>query len=131
MINDTLLDVLYYRSPVYGRRLISAVARLLNHKVLTLSHTHAHAHTHTHSLSLSLSLSFSLSLSLSTITTTIFLSADAASFRPWPVSSTTRSAVQHPLPGPPHGPGHSPTVGSWEEVVSCGRGTSVDRGHHI
>ena len=33
MINDTLLDVLYYRSPVYGRRLISAVARLLNHKV--------------------------------------------------------------------------------------------------
>jgi len=33
MINDTLLDVLYYRSPVYGRRLISAVARLLNAKV--------------------------------------------------------------------------------------------------
>jgi len=33
VINDTILDVLYYRSPHYGQRLINAVAHLLNQKV--------------------------------------------------------------------------------------------------
>jgi phospholipase DDHD1 len=33
VINETCLDVLYYRSPYYGQRLINAVAHLLNSKV--------------------------------------------------------------------------------------------------
>ena len=33
VINETCLDVLYYRSPHYGQRLINAVAHLLNNKV--------------------------------------------------------------------------------------------------
>ena len=33
IINDTMLDVLYYRSPVYGQKMITAVADLLNKKV--------------------------------------------------------------------------------------------------
>lgn len=33
VMNDTILDVLYYRSPHYGQRLINAVAHLLNSKV--------------------------------------------------------------------------------------------------
>jgi len=33
VMNDTIIDVLYYRSPHYGQRLINAVAQLLNSKV--------------------------------------------------------------------------------------------------
>ena len=92
--------------------------------------------THTLSLSLSRALSFSLSLSIArSLSLSIYLwlapmltsrgGLDAAFCGKDSYRGTSLIRIAPPSLGPPHGPRHSPTVGSYEGVVSYERGSPV------